>query len=160
MIVRCALFIGLAAASGCTDLGPTHDPHWRDTVVASLPKAYSTADFLSAAEWIPDAKGFPSFVQSLAGPESFRQGVFVLSPAAVLFLSWDSSSKQYIVMYRSAYVDLQGYRIDKRGLGQRLVISGKDYRQQSFDMTGPNGALIDRSATDEAAGLLESRVPK
>jgi hypothetical protein len=145
---------------GCAGLGPTLQPDWQKHISAVLPTEDGPLQFSSAAEWFPDAQGFTRERSFVLGVADFRQGVFALTLKSVLFMSWDKPSNHYNIMYRSVYTDIQSSRVDTFGRGRRIVITGKDYRMQSFDLIGPNGAMVDQEATQKAADMLAALVPK
>jgi hypothetical protein len=145
---------------GCAGLGPTRQPDWQQHIRAVLPPEDGPLQFSSAAEWFPDAQGFTRERSLVLGGADFRQGVFALTLKSVLFMSWDTPSNHYNIMYRTVYTDIQSARVDTFGRGRRLVITGRDYRTQSFGLIGPNGAMVEQDATQKAADILAALVPK
>jgi hypothetical protein len=148
--------------SACTALGPTTAPNWREQVSSAVPRDDGGIDFLAACTWFPDTQGFMDMrgVGMLILHTYFRQGVFALTPQSLLFLQWDSKLTQYAIIYRTSYSDIQQVKVDSFGRSRRLVIFRKDYRAQSFEISGPKGAMVDQAATQHAYELVSAQIPK
>jgi hypothetical protein len=148
--------------SACTALGPTTAPNWHEQISAAVPSDDGGVDFLAASEWFPDTQGFMDMRGAgvLIPHTDFRQGVFALTPQSLLFLQWDSKANQYAIMYRTLYSDEKQAKVDSFGRNRRLVIFGKDYRAQSFGISGPSGGLVDHAAMQHAYELVSARIPK
>jgi hypothetical protein len=159
MLWRTCALLTLFTLVACAGLGPTTEPGWQGSVAAAIPHEDGTADFSSAAEWFPDAQGFVHERSISIGPPNFRQGVFALTPTSLLFMQWDPPENKYNVMYRATYTEIASVRADAFGRNRRLVVVGKDYRTQTFGISGPKGALVDLKATQQAADMLAARIP-
>jgi len=154
------LFLALAAVilAGCAGLGPTTTPNWREHVATAVPGADGAVDFQSAAEWFPDKQGYAQNAGDfLAGP-NIHAGVFALTQTSIVFMEWASGPERYNIAYRMPYADIVGARVESHGRGRRLVVTAKDYRTQTFELSGPNGVMVDQRATEQASELLLSRI--
>jgi hypothetical protein len=90
---------------------------------------------------------------------NFRQGVFALTRQSLLFLQWDANTTQYAILYRTSYSDIGDVKVDTFGRNRRIVAFGKDYRVQSFGISGPRGGMVDQEATQQAFDLISTRIP-
>jgi len=58
------------------------------------------------------------------------------------------------------YDSLSEVRVEKFVLGRRLVIRTRAGEPHSFDIYGPKGAALDKSALQGAAGFLQARIQR
>jgi hypothetical protein len=156
------LFVVAAGLAACTALGPTSAPDWREKVSLAAPAADGSIELAATAEWFPDTQGFMDMrgAGALVPRINFRQGVFVLTPQSLLFMQWDSTQNRYAVLYRAAYADMGSAKVDAFGRNRRLVVFGKDYRAQSFGLSGPRGGMVDQAAVQKAFEIVSGRIPR
>ena len=158
--LRPAILTGaLALLAGCVGLGPTTTPNWQEHVAIAVPAADGAVDFRSAAGWLPDKQGYARNTSDfIAGGPNIHVGVFAMTQTSIMFMEWESGRQRYNIAYRMPYADILGARVESHGRGRRLVVTAKDYRTQTFEITGPNGGLIDQRATEQASELLLARI--
>ena len=156
------LLVVLAALllEACAGMGPIHQANLPELMQAGVPKDDGAIEFSAPSEWFPDSQGF---VEDRAGgilikrPE-FREGIFALTPIALVFLQWDPALKSYSPVYRVTYPDIQSEKVDAFGRNRRIVIFGKDYRAQSFGIYGASGGMVDQKAVQRAHEIIASRI--
>lgn len=158
-----ALALIAAQLTGCAGLGPTKKADWKDQVTAASPKDDGEIDFLSASIWYPDTQGFADMRGVgffLPHNMNMRRGVFALTKESLLFFQWDARLKKYGVLYRTPFADVHDAKVDFYLALSRLVVFGKDYRAQSFDITYPSGGSINKEAQSRALKLVTERMTK
>lgn len=139
--------VGCAAAQG-----PVTD---RPQLIArSLPES-EEIQFSSAATWIPDTDGYGEIFSS---QPSLHGGTLVLAETATSFVQWSEEERSYHILWRSPYSDIASCRVDAYGRGRRLVIQQRDFRTESFEITGPSGTAVDLANTRQAFVLLTKHV--
>jgi len=150
--LACALVLVLIA-SGCASVSAPSGPYWEQQVRSAIPPADGDVQLVSAGSWLPDVQGFEA-ERAHRPLTRLDEGAFVCTAASALFLDWVADENRYRVGWRLPYTDLARVRVDTYGSNRRLVLTAKDRRVSTFQLSGTRGAIYDPAATQQAAALL------
>jgi hypothetical protein len=152
--LRVALAVCVLLAAGCAAVAPPQGPYWEQQLRSAVPLTDGPVRLVVAGSWLPDVQGFDP-ERAHKPLTSLHEGALVLTQTSAMFLEWVANENRYRVSWRLAYPDLARTRIDAYGANRRLVVTSKDHRAATFQLSGTHGAVVDRATTQQAAELLK-----
>ena len=153
MIVRAALALAVLLVSGCAAVSTPSGPYWEQQVRSAIPASDGEPRLISAGSWLPDVRGFEA-ERNHRPLTDLREGAFAVTNLSALFVDWIADENRYRVSWRLADADLASVRVDTYGSDRRLVLTSKDRRVATFQLSGSHGAISDPTTTQKAAALL------
>ena len=121
---------------------------------SAIPASEGEARLISAGNWLPDVRGFEA-EREHRPLMSLHDGAFAVTDLSALFVDWIADENRYRVSWRLADADLATVRVDTYGSNRRLVLTSKDHRVATFQLSGTHGAISDPATTQQAAALLK-----
>jgi hypothetical protein len=152
--VRAALGFAVLLVSGCAAVSPPSGPYWEQQVRSAIPASEGEARLISAGTWLPDVRGFEA-EREHRPLTSLHDGAFAVTDLSALFVDWIADENRYRVSWRLPDADLATVRVDVYGSNRRLVLTAKDRRVATFQLSGTHGAIADPATTQQAAALLK-----
>ena len=151
--MRAALAFAVLLVSGCAAVSPPSGPYWEQQARSAIPASDGAVRMISAGSWLPDVRGFDA-ERNHRPITSLHEGAFAVTDLSALFVDWVADENRYRVSWRLPDSDLAGVRIDAYGSNRRLVLTAKDRRVGTFQLSGTQGGVADPAATQHAAALL------
>jgi hypothetical protein len=154
---RILIALAVLSLAACTAIGPVKSEDAESHIAKVVPAEDGAVEMWSAAEWMPDQRGLPTFGQQMTGGINVRQGIVILTPASMLFAQWDKAQETYRILLRIPYAEMQDSEIKSFGRSRMIILTEKNFRTHTFNILGKSGAMIDQEASDRFAEYIKAK---